>query len=560
MKDIIFLISMPRSGSTIVQKLLETDSSIISCSEPWFLLPLLSIGNQNISLSRYDERLFSLALSDAEKELGFDNLFYKNINKSCHNIYKTILEKHSNKKFFLDKTPRYVHILPRLINAFPRSIFIFLQRNPVDLLASYLSTWCKGSFDAFYAKDDFRFDFEHGLPQYASIFASYKSTHPSLNCAIVKYEDLNAGLTEFSASLESLNINIDLNKLGQNQTHRPFGDPKRAQKSTSVKVTTEGWRNLDRENISKMVNYLKDIDDKCFANFGYDKDESLDTLQGYLSRSSSGGSSSKPILQCHSLSVGVAINIFNTPSKDIVRALLSCCTQTKPPNEIVIYDDASTSPLEDKFYALLEAIRKRFSSIKISYYRSHENKGIAFSRDKAICMLDTYLVTHLDGDDYYRSRKLEYETGKILACDDKRRIVACSDILLLNGLEMTVKNVSDFCSMPDKSAGLLLRSCAIPRDIMMLKSSYCDFARFDPTFRIYEDYHSKLKLANAGFDWLYSGVGGTVYQRSLSGLSRVDAKLHNHFEGLAFRSIYPSGHPSQDVESAFYARLESRLR
>ena len=560
MSNIIFLISMPRSGSTIVQKLLETDSTLISCSEPWFLLPLLSIGNENISRARYNQRLFSMAVSDAEKELGIDGLFSRSINEACHKIYKNILKKYSNKKSFLDKTPRYVHVLPGLMNVFPRSTFIFLKRNPVDLLASYLTTWCNGSFDTFFNKDDFRFDFEHGLPLYASALATQKVAHPSLTFSAIKYEDLDVRLPEISDSLKSLNINIDLTKLNQIRTHRPFGDPKRAQKSTSVKVTTEGWRSLSRKDIAKMANYLKDLDDKCFAGFGYDKEESLRPLQDYVSRSISGEISSKLIFQVHGLSVGVAINTFNTPAKDVVRALLSCCTQTRPPNEVIIYDDASTNSVEDKFFTLLEAIRKRFSSVKINYFKAHENRGIAFSRDRAICMLDTDLVTHLDGDDYYRSRKLEYEAAKILSFDDKRRIVACSDVLLLGHREIQVKNVSGFCNMADKSAGLLLRSCPIPRDIMILKSSYYDFARFDPLFRIYEDYHHKLKLANSGFTWLYSGVHGTVYQRSLTGLSRADAKIHNHFEGLAYRSIFPSGHPSKDVESAFYARLESRVR
>jgi len=43
--------------------------------------------------------------------------------------------------FFLDKTPRYYHIIPELGEMFPDAKFILLFRNPLAVLNSFLKTW-----------------------------------------------------------------------------------------------------------------------------------------------------------------------------------------------------------------------------------------------------------------------------------------------------------------------------------------------------------------------------------------------------------------------------------
>lgn len=47
----------------------------------------------------------------------------------------------AGKTLFIDKTPRYHHILPWLDELFPRAGKIWLKRDPLDVAASYLTTW-----------------------------------------------------------------------------------------------------------------------------------------------------------------------------------------------------------------------------------------------------------------------------------------------------------------------------------------------------------------------------------------------------------------------------------
>jgi hypothetical protein len=47
----------------------------------------------------------------------------------------------SNKSYFLDKTPRYYHIIPELYRIFPEAHFVILLRNPLAVFCSIIKNW-----------------------------------------------------------------------------------------------------------------------------------------------------------------------------------------------------------------------------------------------------------------------------------------------------------------------------------------------------------------------------------------------------------------------------------
>jgi hypothetical protein len=55
-------------------------------------------------------------------------------------LYERALEG-TDKRYFLDKTPRYYFIIPDLYRLFPEAKFILLIRNPLAVLYSILQTW-----------------------------------------------------------------------------------------------------------------------------------------------------------------------------------------------------------------------------------------------------------------------------------------------------------------------------------------------------------------------------------------------------------------------------------
>jgi len=72
----IFLLSLPRSGSTFLQRLLATHPAIATASEPWILLPQLYTLRDQGAYSEYGHYLMASAVQDFARDLpgGVDSL------------------------------------------------------------------------------------------------------------------------------------------------------------------------------------------------------------------------------------------------------------------------------------------------------------------------------------------------------------------------------------------------------------------------------------------------------------------------------------------------------
>lgn len=73
-----------------------------------------------------------------------DNEFNNAAAIFAREIYNSKLAE-VGKDFFIDKTPRYYHILSWIDTLFDHSRKIWLQRNPLDVFLSYKETWVSKS-------------------------------------------------------------------------------------------------------------------------------------------------------------------------------------------------------------------------------------------------------------------------------------------------------------------------------------------------------------------------------------------------------------------------------
>lgn len=142
-EQLIFLISQPRAGSTMLQRVLFSHSEVNASAEPWIMLhPLYALKRKGYS-AEYDSRVAKEALDDFLGNLmNGEDVYIEAIRKMALFLYETTLEK-SGKAYFLDKTPRYYFIIPELYKIFPKAKFIFLIRNPLAVLSSVLESWVK---------------------------------------------------------------------------------------------------------------------------------------------------------------------------------------------------------------------------------------------------------------------------------------------------------------------------------------------------------------------------------------------------------------------------------
>ncbi|MDA8819658.1 sulfotransferase [Schleiferiaceae bacterium] len=243
MKQIIFLISAPRSGSTLLQKLLVTSEKINTAAEPWWLLPLLRY-KSNQGYESYNKRIASKAIQD------FDAYFNKATGSSLDSeIAKMVQEAYCllapDGGYFLDKTPRYYLIVDELRELFPQAKFIFLTRNPLEILASKLSSH-NGTFHAYY---------KYKIDLYQSVKSITNSLHTREdNIFHLDYNELISSESNCVKQLKSfLQLDdIDSKKINQVEVNGRMGDPKAMTQNEGIRSEKSFWYNT----IDSPIKYL----------------------------------------------------------------------------------------------------------------------------------------------------------------------------------------------------------------------------------------------------------------------------------------------------------------
>jgi glycosyltransferase involved in cell wall biosynthesis/CheY-like chemotaxis protein len=178
--EIAFLLGVPRSGTTLLSLLLNQHPDIYCPPEPWVLLGLEALGQVPPSHAA-DSPLVSAAISEF---LGADREVL--LKEAAEGIYENALRQ-VGKSLFIDKTPRYYQSLDFLDYFFPESRAVFLQRNPLDVAASYQTSWHVNLAEVIDKKVDspFLFDYVIGFRR----LLDFQSRHSDAVMAL-HYEDL----------------------------------------------------------------------------------------------------------------------------------------------------------------------------------------------------------------------------------------------------------------------------------------------------------------------------------------------------------------------------------
>lgn len=143
-QQLIFLVSQPRAGSTLLQHILAGHELIHSTAEPWLMLhPVYALREEGHS-AEYNARYAHNALKDFLQTLpDGQDAYWKALRLMTLELYGQACST-SGKTLFVDKTPRYYYILKELAHIFPAARFIILLRNPLAVLHSMLETWVQG--------------------------------------------------------------------------------------------------------------------------------------------------------------------------------------------------------------------------------------------------------------------------------------------------------------------------------------------------------------------------------------------------------------------------------
>lgn len=176
----LFLLSLPRAGSTLLQRILTAHPKIYSVAEPWILLPLFYSFRSDQVYTEFDYPTYKRALTDFCNELpGGEQEYRREIALAVERMYESLSP--AGTTYFLDKTPRYSLIAEDLLSAFPDAKFILMWRNPLAVAASMIESFARGNWNLHY----FRIDLYEGLDMLCDVSTKYPERFH-----ILQYEQL----------------------------------------------------------------------------------------------------------------------------------------------------------------------------------------------------------------------------------------------------------------------------------------------------------------------------------------------------------------------------------
>lgn len=141
----VFILSLPRSGSTLLQRLVSVHPDISTKSEPWIALPVFFALKNTGLTAIYSHKTLAAGVGKFVDSLpqGIDD-YYACAARYLRDLYTRASS--DGTRYFVDKTPRYHLIVDELLAAFPEAKFIFLWRNPLAIAASMIKTYGKGKW------------------------------------------------------------------------------------------------------------------------------------------------------------------------------------------------------------------------------------------------------------------------------------------------------------------------------------------------------------------------------------------------------------------------------
>ncbi|HEY2283732.1 MAG TPA: sulfotransferase [Solirubrobacteraceae bacterium] len=264
----IFIFSITRSGSTLVQRIIAAHEGVATVSEPWLLLPLLySLRDQGIA-AEYGQDLASTAIADFCNELphGVDD-YRGELRDFVLRLYAQAAGEGAS--HFVDKSPPYFFVADEIIELFPDAKFVFLWRNPLSILASIVETWGGGRWRATVCSEDLFV----GLPRLVSAY----NRNRSRVCA-VRFEDLIRADSEraWRPLMDYLEIPFDpatLERFQEVTLRGRMGDPVGVKAYSALSAEPmQKWKHtlanpLRREWCRR---YLRFLGDERLATMGYD--------------------------------------------------------------------------------------------------------------------------------------------------------------------------------------------------------------------------------------------------------------------------------------------------
>lgn len=149
---LVFLIGSPRSGSTLLARMLGSHSAIYAPAEPHLMPPLAHLGfHERVDRAPYDPVITQQGLRELVKLLpGGEADYLAALRAFTDALYAGALAA-SGRRIFLDKTPAYALVLGFLTRLYPGARYLVLTRHPLAVWCSVVDSFFDGDCEAAHA-------------------------------------------------------------------------------------------------------------------------------------------------------------------------------------------------------------------------------------------------------------------------------------------------------------------------------------------------------------------------------------------------------------------------
>ena len=247
---LLFLIGSPRSGSTLLARMLGAHSEVHAPGEPHLLTPLAHLGvHARVDTAPYDPIITERAARELVAALpNGEQDYLDSLRAFTDGIYRRLLEP-SGRRLLLDKTPAYSLVLDFAAKLYPHARFIVLTRHPMAIWSSYVDSFFDSDHEAAHRNNAL-------LERYVPAIARFLREQPAPICH-VQYEQIVSDpeselrrICDFAGiSFEPGMIDYGDQAGGRVETARGLGDP------NTVAVET-------RPTTASMARWAKDLTGK----------------------------------------------------------------------------------------------------------------------------------------------------------------------------------------------------------------------------------------------------------------------------------------------------------
>jgi len=220
--------------------------------------------------SEYSHHACISAISDFVNKLPNKEADYYNaVRKFALSLYQT--QGSGDEKYFLEKTPRYYLILDVLQKIFPDAKFIFLFRNPVQVMASVIETWGKGRL----RMENYYVDLFKGPEKMAAGYNALKN-----NSVAVFYDDLvrnpENNLKRIFEYLELDYSSSILTRISQVKLDGRMGDKSGYSQYNEIEPDSiEKWKETFNTRFRKKIlkTYIRGLSPRTLKTFGISQNQ-----------------------------------------------------------------------------------------------------------------------------------------------------------------------------------------------------------------------------------------------------------------------------------------------